>query len=65
MSLEEEKRIIEETKIVIDWYRRVPEEVKQQAAFRYERMKDESYADLYHTLAAAKRLSKMWKDEKR
>lgn len=52
---------VEEIKAVIEWYRQVPEAVKRNVTFRHERMHDPSVADLYHALAAAKRLLKAWK----
>lgn len=53
---------IEEIKAVVDWYRQFPEDLKRYVTFRHERMQDPAVADLYHTLAAAKKLSKMWKE---
>lgn len=51
----------DEIKALIDWYRQIPEDFKRYVAFRHERMGDPSMADLYHVLAAAKRLAKLWK----
>lgn len=48
----------EEIQAVAEWYRRVPEEMKRYVAFRYERMKDESVAEICEVFSAAEKLSK-------
>lgn len=51
----------EEVQMVVEWYKSVPEELKRFAAFRHERMKDESVAEFYGMLLTAERLSKEMK----
>jgi hypothetical protein len=51
----------EDIQAVVDWYRKIPEAEIRDIIFRYERIGDQSVADLYQTLMAAKQLSKMWK----
>jgi hypothetical protein len=51
----------EEVQILVEWYRKVPEDLKRYVTFRHERMKDESVAELYEILRIAEKLSKEMK----
>lgn len=48
----------EEIQAVVEWYKRVPEEMKRLVAFRHEVAKDEVVTILYEAFCAAEKLSK-------
>lgn len=53
----------EEIQAAVEWYRRIPEEMKRVVAFRHERMKDASVVDLYGVFVTVEKLSKEAKRE--